>query len=45
MKGDFLRVIAATNWDIGSVILLQLDTIGHIPIGFFLNIILMCVYV
>ena len=25
----------STNWDIGSVILLQIDTVGLIPIGFF----------
>ena len=24
----------STNWDMGSVILLQLDTMGLIPIGF-----------
>ena len=24
----------STNWDMGSVILLQLDTIGLIPMGF-----------
>ena len=25
----------SANWDMGSVILLQLDTIGLIPMGFF----------
>ena len=36
----------STNWDMGSVILLQLDMIGLIPIGFFSkNIVWMCVSV
>ena len=36
-EGRFLtcgRSHLSTNWDMGSVILLQLDTMGLIPIGF-----------
>ena len=37
MKGGFFTCGCnhqSTNWDMGSVMLLQLDTIGLIPIGF-----------
>ena len=39
----FLHVVVTTNWDMVSVILLQLDTVGLIHIG--KNIVWMCMSV